>query len=230
MTFVKELTSFQSGMTLAEMETALKRFGFDSTDPLSIWLNAAMHDVEDSFDWPWLESRVQDIVMPAGSSSLILPDSALKIIFIKDLTNQRKLEYYDRHKFAREISDPAEIGCPEVYTLVDTTSVQIWRVLQEEITYECLFQSATPDLIFPNDEPKTGDNRWPGNVSYLIVLRAAAFALQAENEEERAKNALEQYQNSLLKLMAKFGERELDEPTTVQDVQGYGMNIRRRAY
>lgn len=230
MTFVQELSLFQTGTTLEEMKTALKRFGFDDSDPLNTWLNFAMHDLEDSFDWPWLESRISDIVMPSGSNTVTLPPECLKIIFIKDLTNQRKLEYYDRHKFAREIVDPTEVGFPEVYTLVTTSEVQIYRVLQEVTEFEVQMQLMTADLVNPSDEPRTGVNNWPSSCGYLIVTRAAALALQAENEEERAKNALEQYQNSLLKLMAKFGERELDEPTTVQDVQGYGTNIRRRAY
>jgi len=215
-------------MNLETMETALRRFGFDLADPLATWINAAMHDLEESFDWPWLESKIDDIEMPKGSATITLPESCLKIIFIRDATNERKLDYYDRHRFAREINEPKEEGQAEVYTLINTNEVQLWRVIQENITFEVMYQGKTNDLIEAPNEPTTGTSIWPSTTHYLIVLRAAAFALQAENEEERAKVALEQYEKSLLRLMGKYGERNLDEPETVQDVQGYGASLRRR--
>lgn len=209
-------------MNLESMQTALKRFGFDNTDPLITWINAAMHDIEDSFDWPWLESKATSISMPSGSSTITLPENCLKIITVKDATNLRKLEYYDRHKFVREIHEPLEIGLAEVYTLINTNQLQIWRVLQEETIFEVMYQATTPDLAEAEDVPTTDKNVWPPNTHYLIVLGAAAIAQDAEDEDDRSKSIQEKYDKSLMKLMAKFGERELDEPTTVQDVQGYG--------
>lgn len=215
-------------MNLETMETALRRFGFDKQDPLATWINAAMHDLEDCFDWPWLESKATLEAMPSGSSTITLPANALKVITIKDMTNFIKLEYYDRHKFVREIKEPEEVGQPTVYTLVNTTEIQVWRILQEAITFEVQYQATTPDLVLAASEPTTGTSVWPPNTHYIIVQKAAAIALQAENEEERAKNALEQYTKAVENLMRKFGERELDEPSTVQDVMGYGHGTMRR--
>jgi hypothetical protein len=217
-------------MNLESMETALRRYGFDKADPLAAWINAAMHDMETSFDWPFLESNVDDITMGVGSSTITLPAEALKIMGIRDTTNFRKLMYYDRHKFMREIEEPKEVGLPEIYTLLNTNEVQIWRVLESAVTFEVIYQATTPDMMNPADEPTTSGNVWPVVCHYPIVQRAVAIALQAEDEEERAKSAQEQYDKSLIKLMGKFGERELDEPTTVQDVQGYGTSMRTRAW
>lgn len=208
-------------MNLEDMKTALKRYGFDNNDPLTVWLNAAMHDIESAFDWPWLESNVDNIVVPLGGSTIPLPEEALKVIGIRDTVNFFKLKYYERHKFMREIEDPTESGKPEVYTLLNTNEIQLWRVLDGAVTFEVIYQATTPDLVSPEDEPTTSNNVWPSLTSYPIVQRAAQYALQAENEEERAKSAEVQADKALLRLMAKFGERELDEPTTVQDVMGY---------
>jgi hypothetical protein len=213
-------------MTLEEMKTLLKRYGFDEKDPLTGWINAAMHDLEDDFDWPWLESNVETIKVAPKVNSLVLPAEALKVIGIRDTVNLRKLILWDRHRFMREIQEPAELGLPEIYTLLNTTEIQLWRVPETEITFEVVFQGRTPDLGNPTDVPTTLGNVWPINAHYPIVMKAAAIALQAENEEERAKNALDQYDKSLEKLRKKFGERDLDEPQTVTDVMQYSENVR----
>lgn len=209
-------------MTLEEMKTALKRYGFDDTDPLAMWLNAAMHDMESDFDWPWLESELVTKNTEAGKPKLATPFSIIKVISIRDKTNQRKLQFYDQHRFFREIADPLEQGQPELYTLQGIEAfVHLWPIPSAVYEMEMIVQTLTGDLVNPADEPKAGTYFWPAISHYSIIMKAAAIALQAENEEERAKNALDQYDKSLERLRRKFGERELDEPTTVQDVQGY---------
>lgn len=208
-------------MNLGEMETALKRFGFDTADPLAVWLNAAMHDLEDSFDWPWLESKVITENMPAKSATITLPENCLKILSIKDLTNQRKLKYWNRHKFIRDIQEPEELGLAEVYTLINTNEIQLWRVPEVEVQWEIWYQTTTPDLVNPEEKPKSGENVWPSATGFIIVMKAAALALQAENEEERAKVCLEQYKDMRETLMRKYGQRQLDEPETVIDAMNY---------
>lgn len=207
-------------MNLAEMETIVKRAGFDSGDPLRAWINAAMHDFEDNFDWPWLESERAEIVGAAGVSTIALPPDCLKIITLRDVTNKLKLKYYTMHRFVREIEDPTELGIAEIYTLVGTNVVKLWRVLQAETKYELHYQSTTPDLVAPTDVPTSGVV-WPANTHYPIVQSAIAKALLLENEEERAKGHMDAYEKSLENLRRKFGETNLDEPQVVQDVQGY---------
>lgn len=208
-------------MDLAQLQTALMRYGFDQTDPLTTWLNAAMHDFESCFDWPFLEVSPIRVPMPVGANTITLPSDCLKIMYVKDMTQFAKLKYYTRNKFVRVVSDPDDMGLAEIYTLVNTNQIQIWRVLGSPTTFEVMYQSMCPDMVNPTDEPGTAELPFPNIVHYAIVQGAAYIALQAENEEDRATTALNQYQASLLRFMGKFGERELDEPTTVEDAQGY---------
>lgn len=211
-------------MNLETMQTILKRAGFDATDPLTAWVNAAMHDLEDNFDWPWLEAEKAEIVAAAGASTIVLPADALKIITLRDITNKYKLDYYTMHQFIREIEDPTEKGLAEIYTLVGTNKIKIWRVLQSETKFEVHYQATTADLANPADEPTTAGVVWPVNTHYPIVQNAIAKALLEENEEERAKGHMDAYEKSLENLRRKFSETSLDEPQTVQDVQGYGSS------
>lgn len=208
-------------MNLTQLQVALKRYGFDDTDPLTTWLNAAMHDFEASYDWPFLEVMPYQTVVTPGANTIVLPSDCMKVMYIKDMTSFSKLKYYERHKFIRNIQDPTDVGQAEVYTLVGTTNLQIWRVLQLPTTFEIMYQASCPDMVNSSDVPGTTETPFPAIVQYAIVQYAAAIALQAENEEDRAKTAMQEYQATLMRLMGKFGERELDEPTTVEDAQGY---------
>lgn len=213
-------------MNLGEMETLLKRYGFDSKDPLKEWLNAALHEFESERDWPFLEAVPVEQEMGAGENTITLPASTLKVITLKDETNIYKLQYYDWHKFERDIREPTERGKPELYTLKGLNEIQIWRVLESATKFMVQVQLVAPDLAIAGDEPKTAAGRvWPKMCHFPIVQRAASIALQAENEEERAKTAQAEYEKALMTIAMKFTERELDEPTTVEDVQGYGQTF-----
>jgi len=212
-------------MQLSQLQTALMRYGFDTTDPLTIWLNAAMHDFEASFDWPFLEMTPISVTVQAGQNMLILPTDCSKVMYIKDMVQYEKLKYYERHKFVRMINDPTDVGLAEVYTLVQNNQCQLWRVLQTTTTFEVMYQALCPDMSAPTDQPGTASTPFPAIVQYAIIQLAAAIALQAENEEDRANTALQQYQATLIRMMGRFSERELDEPTTVEDAQGYQTDM-----
>lgn len=204
------------------METALERYGFDSGDPLAIWINAAMHEIESMFDWPFAEEGPVTFQIAAGVNSVTVPNDFFKVIVLKDTDHQQKLMYYDRHKFTRDVSDETIQGYPQIYTIVSTNQIQVWQVPVVAVNFLMLYQAVTPDLVSGTDVPTTGSNVWPSVLSYPIVMRAASIGLMAENEEDRAKTAQDEYLRTLMAAMGKFGERELDEPTTVEDVQGYG--------
>jgi len=212
-------------MLLQDLQRALMRYGFDTTDPLTIWINAAMHIFEASFDWPFLEIMPIQVTVQAGANTLQLPSDCGKVMYVKDMIQFEKLKYYERHKFVRMINDPTDIGLAEVYTLVNTNQMQLWRVLQTTTTFEVMYQGLCPDMVNSTDFPGTSQTPFPDIVQYAIVQMAAAITLQAENEEDRATTALQQYEQTLLRLMGKFSERELDEPTTVEDAQGYQTDM-----
>jgi hypothetical protein len=210
-----------------EMKTALKRYGFDDGDPLATWLNAALHEFESAADWTWLEEGPLALQIAAGDNFITLPGDAFKIITLRDVDHTRKLKYWNRHKFTRNIQDQTEQGQIEVYTLIDTMTLQFWRVPVLATNLEVVYQSLCPDMAADDDVPGTALTPFPTFCHYPIVMRAASIALQAENEEDRAKNAQAEYERGLLICLGKDGERELDEPEAVEDTQGYSGSLGR---
>src|SRR5580765_2933367 len=105
-------------MNLEQMETALKRYGFDSTDPLAIWLNAALHEMENDLDWPWLEKATQTLLNTTiGSAALLFTGTNhAKVVSVRNETTKTKLEYFAWPRFVREVEDPTLKGTPEIYT------------------------------------------------------------------------------------------------------------------
>src|SRR3974390_2345237 len=88
-----------------------------------------------------------------------------------------------------------------------------------------IYQAATPDLVNATDIPTTAGNTWPLQLHNPIIMRAASIALQAENVEDRAKTAQDEFDRALMRCMAKFAEDQLDEPMTVEDAQGYAADM-----
>lgn len=203
------------------METALQRYGFDTSDPLAVWLNAAVHDIEAMYDWPFFEEGAYQFVAQAGVQEIALPADFLKVITLWDSDHQCKLQRWDYHKFKRDIQSPLDQGSPEIYTILNLNQIILWRVPLTNTNFELVYQATTADMVNPTDVPTSAGIAWPNIMHYPIVVRAAATALMAENEEDRAKSALDEFQRMILNCMGKFSERELDEPLTVEDAQGY---------
>lgn len=203
------------------MQTLLMRYGFDQGDPLALWLNSALHEFEAAADWAWLEEGPVGIQQQPGVNTISLPSDAFKIITFRDVDHLYKLKYWNRHKFTRLIQDQTDAGYPEVYTLINTTTVQIWRVPITPTNLEVVYQGLVPDMVNGKDVPGTATSPFPTFCHMPIVMRAASIALQAENEEDRAKQAQSEYERGLMICLGKNNERELDEPETVEDAQGY---------
>jgi hypothetical protein len=212
-------------MNFGQMQTALQRYGFDQTDPLAIWLNSAMHEVEGAFDWPWLWEGPINITIAAGANTITFPTDFVKIHSLKDLDHLAKIKFWNRHKFTRLIQDETDTGLIEIYTLIGLNQVQFWRVPVVQTRLMLIYQGSTPDMVNTTDVPITGAQNWPLMMHYPIVQRAASIALQAENEEERAKTAQDEFDRALLRCMAKFSQEQLDEPSTVEDAQGYSADM-----
>lgn len=213
-------------MQFSDMQTALMRYGFDSTDPLGTWLNAAMHDFEMAADWDVLESDNTIINLPANTNTISVPNDFRKVIDIRDYDNQVKLRQWNRRKFDRDIMDQSQPGLMELYTVVRNGSIQVWRVPYVNTNVQLWYQVACPDMVNPTDQPGPTTNPFPVGCHYPIVVRAAAIALMAENEEQRATTAQQEYQSMLIRCIGAYaGERTLDDVETVQDVQGYAEDM-----
>lgn len=206
-------------MTTAQLKTALKRYGFDDGDPLLEWLNAALHDIEDAYDWPWLQNDAT-ITIPAGDlTSAVLPSDFFKPITLKDRTKDYKLKPKTRQWWEDNIDDETDVGAPEFYTQLAIKSLDIWRVPDVETTLYLVYQKEISDLAIDADVPAI-----PVRLHYPIVMRAASIGLMAENEENRAETAQSSYESTLDRAISKYTYTDLDEFETVTDQQEYGGN------
>lgn len=207
-----------SSMLVSGGKTALKRYGFDDTDPLLTWLNAGMRELEMAHDWSFLNVLIQ-VPSTVGNSELTVSPVLVKIKSIKSLTTGVKLKYLSNLEFEADIEDPRVAGSPRFYTIlgpVATSTVVLYPVPDAVEDYRVFFQQGYADMA--ND----GDSMpGPSVIHYPIVLAAAYIGLQAENEEERSITALTQFERSVDKLWAKYNNQELDEPQQVEDVMGY---------
>lgn len=203
-------------MLVSDGKTALKRYGFDDTDPLLIWLNEGMHQFEDAHDWAFLQ-QVTTLSALVGTNSLTLPTQLHKVQSVRDITGKHKLEYMTISEFEREITDPTVTGYPMIYTITGTETLQFYPVLDVGRSFRVVYQEELIDMT-------TDGAVMPGptRIHYPIVQGSAMIALQAENEEDRATSAKAEFEAAIDRLWTKYNTKVLDEPQQVTDVMGYG--------
>lgn len=207
-------------MNLGELKSALRRYGFNDEDPLDIWINASLHEIEIAAEWPFL-FEPHTTTINAGVAAMTLPANFVKPVTVRDVTvadREFPLEYWDYRKYEREIEDLEDDGVPEIYTLLGTQTLLVWRVPASARNIEMVYRKTLADLVDDGDVPGL-----PALHHYTIVRGAAFIGLQAENEEERAITAQGQFENDLGKMLDFYALAELGEPTQVEDVQGYGV-------
>ena len=210
-------------MILSGMRDALRRFGFDPSDPLTVWLNAAMHEFVDAAPWPFLE-QVQTITAPtSGTEVSAISDGVERInsVYLADpMSNDHKLSFWRWHKFLREISNPDSTGKPEIWSVWGSRELHVYPVANGAYDLKVYYIGNVSDMSADDDEPGGGliPERW----HYTIVQGAAAIALQAENEEERSATARALFESGISRGVAHYGLRHGDEFEQVQDVMGYG--------
>jgi len=210
-----------TALTLSQLKQGLKRYGFDDSDPLDLWINAALREFENASTWPFLETKAPLMTLAAGDNSVPVPSDFAKVITLRD-TNptspnaQTYFEYWDRRRFDRDIPNPALTGKPYVYTLINLNEIQVWPVPDTELTLELVYYRTVLDLVQSDDVPAIPE-RW----HYTIIRGAAYLALQAENEEERAQTAMAQFNQDIDRAVTYYANRELGEPDQVEDVMNY---------
>lgn len=204
-------------MQLSELQTALKRYGFDDNDPLTTWINAAVHMIENEEDWDWLEAATT-LSVPASTSTLTLPSDFFKPVQLVDTTNQAALRYWDVRNFSRNIADQTQTGQPEVYTVIGTNTIQLYPVPDASLSLKLIYERQISDMVNGTDLPTP----MPARYHYAIVHGAAYIALQAENEEDRSTVAKAEFDSMIDKMRLATSRKDRSFPDQVQDVQGYG--------
>lgn len=200
---------------VSEGKTALKRYGFDDSDPLLVWMNEAMHQFEDAHDWSFLQ-QVTTLTVLAGINTLTLPTNFYKIHSIRDTVGKLKLGYMTISEFERVIETPDDLSLPELYTITGTQDVQLYPTPDTDRLMRVVYQEELDEMV-SDGSVMSG----PPRIHYPIVQGAVMIALQAENEEDRAANAKEQFEAAIERLWTKYNKTEDDEPQQVTDVMGY---------
>jgi hypothetical protein len=203
-------------MLVSDGKTALKRFGADDNDPLLIWLNEGMHQLEDLHAWPFLQ-KIAIVGTVAGDATMLLPSALHKVHSIRDTTGKAKLEYKTISEFERVVDDPTATGAPEIYTITGTETIQLYPVVDSTRSFRVVYQEELTEMT-------TDGASMPGptRIHYPIVQFAAVILLQAENEEDRAVAAKSEAEAAADRLWAKYSSVENDEPQQVTDVMSYG--------
>ena len=213
-------------MKVSDLKKALKRYGFDDNDPLLIWLNAAYHEIENAFQrWSFLEATEVGGVSLGGlpDGRFTIGGNVRRLVKVRDTTNEGEnqsggvdLEFWDRRKLQRDLSNLRSRGRPEIFTIIGSSTIQVYPVPEEERTIETSYIAALSDLVNDADEPDI-----PEANHYTIVRGAAYIGLQAENEEERAASAQGQFEADLSKMIDSDQIRQVGEPPAVVDVMDY---------
>ena len=204
-------------MNLGEMKTALQRFGFDDSDPLDIWVNAALHDLETAANWTFLEA-VYDSSTNAADDALVLPSDLELLHSIRVVGYAEKLKYMSRTMWEDQILDDTTPGVPTHYTMVGLQTVLLWPVPDAIYPVRIFYHRFLLDLAGDGDTPSVV----PTKLHFAIVQRAASIALQAENNEDRAGSAQSQYQDAVAAAAVTLaGYHQTAEFGQVQDSQEY---------
>jgi hypothetical protein len=195
-------------MLLSDMETALKRYGFDATDPLDTWINAGMHDFERTAKWTFLDIA-GTINTVAGTSDYAYPN--VKPNYLRINGDSDPLKYYPLTTFTNKIPDRTSQGHPYCYTMIGK-QVRLYYVPDGVYTIETMGRAAEPDLNGPNSTPTF----IPSDLHYLIVLNAAIIAFNAEDEQDRANAIQAEYGGMLGNALSVYTDHT-DGPRFVQD-------------
>lgn len=202
-------------MVIGDWRIALKRYGFDSSDPIDVWLNAAYQDFQSDHAWPWAR-LITTVATTPGVSTLSLPSNFSRVFTVRDTAKKDKLTYFDLWRFEREISDMDEVGNPIIYTVHAPNVISVWPVPASAVNLRVVYEKSFAELSDVNPTPDM-----PVRFHYIPIFRAAAIALMAENEEDRSQTAIAEYNAAVEKANSLYAHTELGDEEAVEDVQGY---------
>jgi hypothetical protein len=213
-------------MNLGTMKTALRRMaGVDATDPLVDWINAAMTEFCEAYDWPFLDT-IGNVNTVASNDELTLPTDFLKMrkarIVAQGATQyfRSPLKYipYLQSEDEEPKSNAPVFGEPYQYTLVGTDFMILFPIPNLIYTVRINYDKFPVDLVADVDVPDI-----PSKYHYTLVEGAAVRALQAESEEDRAQTARSIFEDSIDRHITKLGgNRQAGEFHQTRDVMGYG--------
>jgi hypothetical protein len=206
-------------LTFANLRTLVYRYGFDTTDPVDMAINAAMFEVINYADWDWRFNRVQSVTMgPSDSVAQNLPSDLFKISSLKDITHDAKLSEISPQSWDEDVILTQGRGIPSWYSVI-ASQLYLWPLAREATTYAMTYERGFDPMVNPSDEPAAGF--MPEHLRYAIMYGAAATLLQMENEEDRSTVAQAKFDTQLAAAIHS-DMSDLDSFSQVRDTQGYG--------
>lgn len=211
-------------MNLSEMQTALKRYGFDDSDPLTTWLNAAMREFEIAYNWRCL---LTEVVLPVTSGFIDFTEHS-KILSVQYFDSESRLseplEFLEYRRFLDiQYSDPAnslnQNSLPQYYSFFRDGNSNPKLIIYPQSTVIGVRVMYLKKLLDISEANPCG---LPSEYHYTIVRGAAAIGLEAENEEDRAAVAWGRFHDAIERASAREYPTTIDGNQQVVDVQGYG--------
>lgn len=171
--------------TLSTLQTEFQARGFaDMTAAADLtritrWLNDAMHDIDELYDWPYLQTS------QSGATPLVFTDLR-KIERVVDTVNDQTLPQLARGEAADWDGDLTTTGTrPMAYYLVGGTTVTLYPTSTSAV--QVLYWKFGPDLSAAGDAPLMPDRFRMAIVDYAVAygcvdrgdLQGAQVATQA---------------------------------------------------
>jgi hypothetical protein len=203
-------------MNYDTMKKLLKRYGFDDSDPLLEWINVGINSVETYHDWPFLQS-MQDLQIVAGTADLVVPADFSRVMTLRDMSSDLKLQHHELAWWEQNITQPTTTGEPTDFVVWGGKNITVWPV-PDTTTMLRLFYVRQIDEM---DGGGTDVPDLPRALHYAVVQFAGAFALQMENEEDRAANAQAQAEAMCNRVWGKYSTSVSGESRRVVDTAGY---------
>lgn len=206
-------------LDFADLKSALKRYGFDDNDPLSVWINAGLQEFMQEEDFPFLRKLIGinvDAYSGTFNPFFELPDDYRKMKSVYDHTDNVLLDFFSTQEYART---PEQQGTPNNYTIYDELSpvrAYLWPFSPTDIQLEITYHINVAKLVADDDVPNI-----PSAYHYTIVYAAARIALMAENEEDRAATAATEFQKGVARAMKHSNDPQSGTLLQISDTQGY---------
>lgn len=207
-------------LTFLEMKTALKRYGFDDTDPLATWINASAHNINLAFDWAETQflttiNTVASVNKIDLSTAVALPARVIGVRYAKMSLSDDILENIGQEEYFRTYATDTTKAIPKVFSMVGNRNMYLWPIPDIIYVVTTLLKLGLPTLSADGDV-----SILPEELHYTVVEGAAAIALSAENEEERSLAAQGRAQEGVDRAVSALNQRS-KMPLRVYDAQGY---------
>jgi hypothetical protein len=201
------------------MTTALKRYGFDDTDPLTSWINAAMHELETAHVWPWMVDVIDATILPSTANKTFIDYLGHRRVDSLSIVSPvaQNVEYVSASEY-NGLDPTVKAAWPSFYTFYNE-GIYYWPTIDGSTTVvlRVTYTKTPADLSASTDTPD-----WiPDSLHMAIVFRAAAIALMAENEEQRATSAQAEYDAAVERGVNFYSKVGSSQGASVLDVQGY---------